>query len=89
MNTTHMNTTQSAPMVEIHPRTTGRLGRSRDVNAALALALIQHPDWWWMLEMHSNVHVNGAVDLEVAAELVESAPTDFLAGYVAGLVVNN
>ena len=42
-----------------------------------------------MLELHSNVSIAGAVDLEVAAELIETAPTDFLAGYVAGLVVNN
>ena len=76
----------STSMVRIQPCAGGR---SRSVDAALALAHIQHPDWWWMLELHSNIHVPGAVDLDVCAELVETAPTDFLAGYVAGLVVNN
>ena len=84
-----MNTTQSAPMVRIRSRAEGDSGRSRDVDAALALAQIQHQDWWWLLELHSNVLVSGAVDLDVAAELVETAPTDFLAGYVADLAVNN
>ena len=89
MNTTQMNTTQSAQMVKIHPRAASGLGRSRDVDAALELARVQHNEWWWLLELHSNVLVAGAVDLDVAAELVETAPTDFLAGYVAGLAVNN
>ena len=78
----------SAPMVQIRPRHSPST-RPRDVEAALALARTQHEDWWWLLEIHSNVLVAGAVDLEVAAELVETSPSDFLAGVVCGLVLNN
>ena len=85
-----MNTQTNAPMVRI-PIHRRRMvaARRRSVDDALELARLEHADWWWMLELHSNVSIAGAVDLEVSAKLIETAPTDFLAGYVAGLVVNN
>lgn len=85
-----MNTQTNAPMVRIPMRPRHVVtAHSRSVDAALALARVHHSDWWWLLELHSNVSVPGAVDLEVTAELIETAPTDFLAGYVAGLAINN
>jgi predicted P-loop ATPase/GTPase len=86
MNTT--NTLMAAPMVRIHPRAATPMRRP-SVDEALALARIEHEDWFWLFESHSNLAVPGAVDLQLAAELIESAPTDFLAGVVTGMALNN
>ena len=87
----HMNITlPNAPMVSVHPRASTPIRRPRlSVDAALALAREEHEDWFWLFESHSNLSIPGAVDLQLAAELIESAPTDFLAGIVAGMALNN
>lgn len=88
MNTT--NTLMAAPMVRIHPRAATPTRRPRpSVDAALAFARAEHEDWYWLFESHSNLSIPGAVDLQLAAELIERAPNDFLAGLVAGMALNN
>ena len=82
---TNMNTLTPAPMVRVHPRAP----RRPSADEALAFARLEHEDWYWLYESHSNLAIPGAVDLQVAAELIARAPTDFLAGLVTGLAVNN
>ena len=86
MNTT--NTLMAAPMVRIYPRASTPKRRP-SVDEALFLARAEHEDWYWLFESHSNLAVPGAVDLQVAAELAEGAPNDFLRGLVIGMALNN
>ena len=73
-------------MVRVHPKAPAR---RPGVDEALALARLEHEDWYWLYESQSNLAIPGAVDLSVVAELVEGAPNDFLAGIVIGMALNN
>ena len=85
---TNTNTLTPAPMVRVEPRIPMQMRRP-SVDEALAVARVEHENWFWLFECQSNLGVPGAVDLQVAAELIACAPTDFLAGLVAGLACNN
>ncbi|MEP7295228.1 MAG: hypothetical protein ABI702_03505 [Burkholderiales bacterium] len=82
MNTSSLMT---APMVRIRPRAPAK---RLNVEDALALARLERPDWWWLYERQGNPAIQGAIDPDVVAELLERAPNDFLAGYVSGLAIN-
>lgn len=61
----------------------------QSIAEALADARQNHQEWWVLFDEFSHLHVPGSADVDVCAELVNTAPDDFLAGYVAGLFENN
>lgn len=71
-----------------------------DDNLALNLAtgetIQEQLDWAFGLDPvfkemfdDARLHVNGGAEANVVAEVIARAPTDWAAGYIAGLYVNN
>jgi len=85
----HLNTMTNAPMVSVHPR---RAAARKSIDDLLedARTSAEHADWWFLFDSHSLLHVPGAAaDLGLIVELISTAPSERLAGYVEGLYVNN
>ena len=61
----------------------------KSIAEALAEARLTHPQWYVLWDEFSHLHVPGAAHVDTCAELFNTAPSDFLAGYIAGLFENN
>lgn len=90
----HMNaiTVADAPTIQVTSHRRSAIATPRpSIDDALEAARLDpdHEDWFWLFESHSNLAIPGAADLRVVQELIASSPSDFLAGYVTGLFVNN
>ena len=65
------------------------LFQRQSVLEALEHARQNHSEWFVLFDEFSHLHVPGAADVDVAAQLMNTAPNDLLAGYIAGLFENN
>ena len=64
------------------------LGTGESIDERLAHAKLLDPDWFWHFE-NSRLAIANSADLAEVSELISSAPSEWLAGYTAGLFVNN
>ena len=85
----NMNATTNAPMVQIRPRVRVATATHRNIGEVLDDVRVSHPHWHFLFDECSLLHVPGAAHFETVVELLDTAPSERLRGYVEGLYVNS
>jgi len=83
-----ITTTSTIPCVEFDDSLALNLGTGETIREQLDWAFSLDPGFKEMFD-DARLHVNGGAEAAEVALLIARSPTDWAAGYVAGLYVNN